>query len=168
MRPGMQARPCGSPQARGGRMSAALSASVAIRRQPSLAMVTAMLQAAGLPIADLSEERLQHFFYLPQEESALGLVGLELYAQEALLRSLVVSPNKRGRGLGIALVRHAETYAATRGVRSMFLLTLSSEPFFQRLGYARLDRSTAPASIRRTSEFANLCPVSSSFMVKVL
>jgi len=145
-----------------------MSASVAIRGQPSLATATAMLEAAGLPVADLSEERLQHFFYLPHEASAMGLVGLELYAQEALLRSLVVAPSERGQGLGIALVRHAETYAGSRGVRSMYLLTLSAEPFFQRLGYARLDRSAAPASIRRTSEFASLCPASSSFMVKVL
>jgi len=145
-----------------------MSASVAIRGQPSLATATAMLEAAGLPVADLSEERLQHFFYLPHEASAMGLVGLELYAQEALLRSLVVAPSERGQGLGIALVRHAETYAASRGVRSIYLLTLSAEPFFQRLGYTRLDRSAAPASIRRTSEFASLCPASSSFMVKVL
>jgi amino-acid N-acetyltransferase len=145
-----------------------MSVAVAIRGQPALATAIAMLEAAGLPVADLSEERLQRFFYLPHEESAMGLVGLELYAQEALLRSLVVAPGERVQGLGIALVRHAEAYAASRGVRSMYLLTLSAEPFFQRLGSTRLNRSDAPASIRRTSEFASLCPASSAFMVKVL
>jgi len=145
-----------------------MSAPVAIRGQPSFETATAMLEAAGLPVADLSEERLRDFFYLPHEESVMGLVGLELYAEEALLRSLVVAPNERGQGLGIALVRHAETYAASRGVRSIYLLTLSAEPFFLRLGYTRLDRSAAPASICRTSEFASLCPASSSFMGKAL
>lgn len=98
----------------------------------------------------------------------MGLVGLELYGREALLRSLVVRQLERGKGLGLALVRHAEAYAASRGVRSMYLLTLTAETFFQRLGYARLDRSAAPASIQRTSEFASLCPASSAFMMTVL
>jgi amino-acid N-acetyltransferase len=168
MRPGVQACPRPGSQALGERMRAVMPASVAIRGYPALATASAMLQAAGLPVADLSEERLQHFFYLPHEDSTVGLVGLELYAEEALLRSLVVTPSERGQGLGIALVRHAEAYAAARGVRSIYLLTLSAESFFQRLGYTRLERAAAPASIRRTSEFASLCPASSSFMVKVL
>jgi amino-acid N-acetyltransferase len=148
--------------------AAVISASLAIRGQPPYAIAIAMLQAAGLPEADVSEENLQHFFYAPHEESAVGLVGLELYGREALLRSLVVRQLERGKGLGLALVRHAEAYAASRGVRSMYLLTLTAETFFQRLGYARLDRSAAPASIQRTSEFASLCPASSAFMMTVL
>ena len=149
-------------------MRAAPCAPPAIRGQPPHAIVIELLEAAGLPAADVSQELLRHFFYLPDAQSAAGLVGLELYGHEALLRSLVVRQSERGKGLGIALVRHAEAYAASQGVRSMYLLTLTAEPFFQRLGYAHLDRAAAPASIQRTSEFANLCPASSAFMVKVL
>ena len=168
MRPGMQARTLDVHQARGKRMMTATSNSRAIRGQPSHAMVGAMLEAAGLPAADVSEEHLRNFFYAPYEGSALGLVGLELYGHEALLRSLVVTQRERGKGLGLALVHHAESYAASRGVRSMYLLTLTAEPFFKRLGYGRIDRSQAPSSIERTAEFASLCPVSSAFMVKSL
>ena len=145
-----------------------MSASLAIRGQPRHAMAIAMLEEAGLPVADVSEERLQNFFCVADKGAPVGLVGVELYGHEALLRSLVVAPRERGKGLGIALARHAEAYAASRGVRSMYLLTLTAEPFFERLGYTRLDRSAAPASIQRTSEFATLCPASSAFMVKVL
>jgi|HubBroStandDraft_2_1064218.scaffolds.fasta_scaffold2120187_1 amino-acid N-acetyltransferase len=95
-------------------------------------------------------------------------VAIELYAQAARLCSLVVTPTERGQGLGIALVRHAEASAGSRDVRSMYLLTLSAEPFLQRLGYTRLNRSEAPTSIRRTSEFASLCPPNSAFMVKAV
>ena len=144
MRPGMQARTLDVHQARGKRMMTATSNSRAIRGQPSHAMVGAMLEAAGLPAADVSEEHLRNFFYAPYEGSALGLVGLELYGHEALLRSLVVTQRERGKGLGLALVHHAESYAASR------------------------DRSQAPSSIKRTSEFASLCPESSAFMVKTL
>src|ERR1700753_611329 len=104
MRPDMQACTRDGHETGGERMKAGMSASVPIRGHPSFATVTALLEAAGLPVADLSEDRLQHFFYVSHEESAMGLVGLELYGQEALLRSLIVAPSERGQGLGIALV----------------------------------------------------------------
>jgi amino-acid N-acetyltransferase len=139
-----------------------------IRGRPPYALVAAVLATASLPAEDLREEHLEHFFYAGSDGSPTGLVGLEIYGADALLRSLVVEERERGRGLGAALVRHAETYAASQGVRSIYLLTLTAEPFFHRLGYARLDRDAAPPSIQRTKEFASLCPARSAFMVKQL
>ena len=69
---------------------------------------------------------------------------------------------------GSALIEHAEQYAASRSVRSIYLLTTTAEAFFKRLGYERIERSQAPPSIERTREFASLCPTSSAFMVKSL
>jgi amino-acid N-acetyltransferase len=139
-----------------------------IRGRPLYAPVAAMLATAGLPTEDLCEAYLDHFFYAGSNASPTGLVGLEIYGPDALLRSLLVEERERGRGLGMALVRHAEAYAALQGVRSIYLLTVTAEPFFHRLAYARLDRGVAPPSIQRTSEFASLCPASSAFMVKRL
>jgi amino-acid N-acetyltransferase len=139
-----------------------------IRGRPAYALVVAMLASAGLPAEDLCEGQLEHFFYAGADGSPTGLIGLEIYGADALLRSLVVKVRERGQGLGVALVRHAEAYAASQGVRSIYLLTMTAEHFFHRLDYARLDRAAAPLSIQRTSEFANLCPASSAFMVKQL
>jgi amino-acid N-acetyltransferase len=111
---------------------------------------------------------LKHFFFVGSVGSPLGLVGLELYGTDALLRSLVVGENARGKGLGSTLVAHAEQYASTKGVRSLYLLTTTAEAFFKRLGYAQINRSQAPASIKETREFASLCPASSAFMMKAL
>jgi len=127
-----------------------------------------LLQAHGLPVSDLTDELLEHFFFVGSRESPAALVGLELHGADALLRSLIVSENRRSRGLGSALVEHAERYAAAKGVRSMYLLTTSAELFFRSLGYERIERSQAPTSIQRTREFSDLCPASSSFMVKSL
>ena len=138
------------------------------RGRPPYALVMAMLATARLPAEDLCEGQLEHFFYAGSDVSPTGLVGLEIYAADGLLRSLVVEDRERGRGTGFALVRHAEAYAASQGVRSIYLLTTTAEPFFHRLGYARLDRAAAPLSIQRTGEFASLCPASSAFMVKRL
>jgi amino-acid N-acetyltransferase len=70
--------------------------------------------------------------------------------------------------LGATLIDHAEQYAASKGVRSIYLLTTTAEAFFKRLGYERIERSNAPPSIERTREFGGLCPASSALMLKSL
>jgi amino-acid N-acetyltransferase len=137
-----------------------------IRGWPPRSTVVALLQSQGLPISDITTEHLEHFFFVGSDDSPAGLVGVELYGTDALLRSLVVAENARGNGLGSTLVEHAERYAVGNGVRSVYLLTNTAETFFKRSGYERIDRVQAPPSIRATREFAGLCPASSAFMMK--
>jgi amino-acid N-acetyltransferase len=139
---------------------------IMIRGRPPRSTAVALLQAQGLPVSDITDEHLEHFFFVGSDGSPTGLVGLELYGTDALLRSLVVGENARSQGLGSALVEHAEQHAASRSVRSIYLLTTTAGVYFQRLGYERINRSQAPPSIERTREFASLCPASSAFMVK--
>jgi amino-acid N-acetyltransferase len=139
-----------------------------IRGRPPRSTAVALLQAQGLPVSDITDEHLEHFFFVGSDGSPSGLIGLEIYGADALLRSLVVGENARTKGLGSALVEHAEQYASSMSVRAIYLLTTTAEAFFKRLGYERIDRSQAPPSIERTREFASLCPASSAFMVKSL
>jgi amino-acid N-acetyltransferase len=139
-----------------------------IRRRPAHPTAMALLAGAGLPVSDLTDQHLEHFFFTGPEDSPTGLVGLEIHGTDALLRSLVVGTNARAGGLGSRLVGHAQDYAASRGVRAIYLLTTTAEAFFARLGYRRIDRSHAPLSIQSTREFASLCPASSAFMTKRL
>jgi len=131
-------------------------------------MAVALLQSQELPVSDITDAHLEHFFFVGSDGSPTGLVGLEIYGADALLRSLVVGENARNKGLGSALVEHAEQYAGAMSVRSIYLLTTTAEAFFERLGYQRIERSNAPPSIERTREFASLCPASSAFMLKSL
>jgi amino-acid N-acetyltransferase len=139
-----------------------------ITAQPSLGAAIALLQRAGLPIEDLTEERLEEFFQAGDPSAPLGMVGLELSPPHGLLRSLVVEQHARCRGLGSRLLAHAETYARWRGVRSLYLLTTTAETFFGARGYMRADRGEAPPFIRSSAEFTALCPASAAFMVKQL
>ncbi len=143
-----------------------MSEPLMIRGRPPLSTAVTLLQAQGLPASDITDEHLEHFFFVGSVGSPAGLVGLELYGTDALLRSLVVAENARHKGLGATLIDHAEQYAASKGVRSIYLLTTTAQAFFKRLGYERIERSTAPPSIERTREFAGLCPASSAFMSK--
>lgn len=139
-----------------------------IRERPAPLTAVALLEAQGLPASDLTERHLEHFFFTGSEDAPNALVGLEIYGDAALLRSLVVSAAARSQGLGSALVLHAEAYAAAHRVRALYLLTTTAQPYFECRGYRRIDRSQAPPSIQSTHEFASLCPSSSAFMVKRL
>ena len=141
---------------------------LSITAGPSLPAAVALLRAAELPTEDLTEAHLRHFFIANSPDSVVGLVGLELHGRDALLRSLVVDPNARTKGIGSQLVEHVEAYARARGVQSIYLLTTTAEKFFAQRGYARVERSTAPESIRMTREFSSICPASSAFMFKHL
>jgi amino-acid N-acetyltransferase len=101
-------------------------------------------------------------------EAPKGVVGLEIYDKVALLRSLAVAADSRGNGCGKALVAQAERHARCLGVTEIYLLTTTAAQFFERLGYKRTNRQSAPDPIRQTEEFAALCPSSSAFMVKTL
>jgi amino-acid N-acetyltransferase len=136
--------------------------------RPAVSTAAALLEASGLPSSDLTEAHMATFFYCGPSEAPFGLVGLEFCGNDALLRSLAVSPGRRGSGLGAALLEQAESFARARGARAVFLLTTTAEDFFSRRGYAAAARETAPPAIRTTREFADLCPASSAFMVKPL
>lgn len=135
---------------------------------PTRSGATRLLESAGLPTSDLDGAQLRHFFFIGSASVPIGLVGLELCGEHALLRSLVVAPSGRKGGAGTSLVEHAEAHARSHGVRDVYLLTTTAEDFFAHRGYARIGREAAPESIRSTREFADICPASSAFMVKHL
>ncbi len=144
-----------------------MAASTVIAR-PALSAAVALLTSARLPVEDLTDRHCEHFFYTGAEAAPDGLVGLELFGDVALLRSLVVADALRGSGAGSMLLAHAENHARGQGVTHLYLLTTTAERFFARRGYVRASRQTAPPAIRATREFAGICPASSAFMVKQL
>jgi amino-acid N-acetyltransferase len=96
------------------------------------------------------------------------VVGLELFGETGLLRSLAVRRDLRGAGFGGRLVQAAEDAAMNQGATNLFLLTTTAEAFFGSRGYERCDRVTAPPAIKATAEFTSLCPSSAAFMRKYL
>jgi amino-acid N-acetyltransferase len=135
---------------------------------PDESAVKQLLSESSLPISDITTQHLQHFFGCGSGPELEGVVGLELFGEMALLRSLAVAASRRNSGLGSRLVAHTELFARDQGVQSLFLLTTTAEKFFLRRGYARIPREDAPAAIKTTTEFSGICPTSSAFMVKML
>ena len=132
----------------------------------SIEEITALLAENALPIADISVSSPFKFFGIRDGGALTAVVGLELYPPFGLLRSLAVRSTFRKRGLARELVSFTESWSATQGVESLFLLTTSAEQLFLGLGYSLASRDKAPSSIQATSQLSSLCPASSAFLSK--
>ena len=131
--------------------------------------IMSLLSEAKLPTEDLKMETLKNFLVAREENGAtVGAVGVELYQDAGLLRSLVVHPSCRGRGLGKQLTNEVEAYAREKGVKALFLLTMTAANFFPRLGYQVTQRFNVPQPIAETLEFKSACPVSAVCLHKNL
>jgi amino-acid N-acetyltransferase len=130
--------------------------------------VAALLAAAQLPVSDLHSSHNLNLLGMYDGGRLVGVVGIEVYGEVGLLRSLAVESAHRNAGLGMRLVADAEAWAARHGVETLYLLTTTAAGFFAGLGYVTVPRSNAPAAIAATAQFAGLCPASSTFMCKVL
>lgn len=135
---------------------------------PDSPAIRALLRGSNLPDDDLVDGHGVSFLRAGAAARPDGVVGIEPLGGFGLLRSLAVAPEARGGGVGRALVAAAEDRARRGGLRTLFLLTTSAEPFFARLGYQRIAREDAPEAVRRTSQFAGLCPASAVLMMKSL
>jgi amino-acid N-acetyltransferase len=139
-----------------------------IHQGPRRADIVGLLEGSSLPTSDLTDQDMADFFYVGAADAPVGIVGLQFYGSNALLRSLVVTSEHRTRGLGQRLVAHAEQHARERGAATVYLLTTTAEAFFRSRGYVVTPRESAPSAIRSTPEFAGLCPASSAFLSKRL
>ncbi len=135
-------------------------------RRGDLEAIRWLLDVEFLPSADINETALEHFLVCRDEIGVAGVVGLEIYGEVALLRSLVVTERHLGCGHGRRLITAAQEQANEMNVRAIYLLTTTAESFFEYLGYRRIQREEVPDAIRATREFASLCPASAIVMVK--
>ena len=124
-----------------------------------------MLGCCGLPTDDL-EEAGRLFFMASANGSAQGCGGFETAGPDVLLRSVAVDPARRQKGIGKALVEHILERARQSGAARAYLLTTTAAPFFERLGFSRIDRAAAPQAILETRQAAALCPASAMLMMK--
>ena len=140
---------------------------VSVARAADLAAIRALLESSGLPTSDL--DVAQPEFAVVREDGAVVAAGaLQLFGACALLRSVVVAPNRRGGGLGQAIVAELERLARARQVSQLILLTQTASGFFAGLGYRASERSAEPPQVQASEEFRSLCPSSAICMAKSL
>jgi amino-acid N-acetyltransferase len=131
---------------------------VAIERATAgdLPAVEALLTSAGLPLDGLANA-FATGVVARDGERLIGCAAVELYGDAALVRSVAVEPDARGRGVGAALVSAVEELAREAGARQAYLLTETAETWFPRFGYVPVPRSEAEPAIGASIEFRVAC-----------
>ena len=107
-----------------------MSAGLRRAREEDIPQLEALITAEGLPGYGLAEY-LKTFFVLNEGERVVGCAGLEVYGGAALLRSVVVAPERRKRDDGRRLVEAALAEARERSVRRVYLFTMHADSFFR-------------------------------------
>ena len=130
-----------------------------------LAAVEQLLTASGLPL-DGVPEAFDTFVVAEAGSELVGVAGLEVCCDNALLRSVAVRPEWRSHGVGRALVTRAIADAEARGLRSLYLLTTTADRYFPSFGFRTISRDEVPADVRETAEFREACPASATVMCR--
>ena len=135
--------------------------------EQDLIAIRALLERSGLPTNDLESARPE-FALIRENGRVIAAGALQRFGSSALLRSVVVAPDRRGSGLGHAIVTELEHIACAARISQLVLLTQTAAEFFARQGYRVIERGTAPQDVRGSEEFRSLCPSSAICMAKSL
>ncbi len=136
-------------------------------KTPSLKEVITLLEDNNLPSSDIKDLNLESFFGLYIDDTLEGIVGLEVYGELSLLRSLAVN-SKKSSGIGSILLEHIDSFSKSKNINTLYLLTTTADKYFLKKGFIIIDKKEAPKIIQNTKEFNSICPDSSIFMKKEL
>jgi len=124
-----------------------------------------LLSSASLTTSGLADQwGEQYCLAVTDAGQVVGLAGYELYPPYALLRSVAVAPEWRGRGLGAALTADRLEAAGRCGIHSVFALTTTAAAYFPKLGFRRILRDDVPAEVQQSPEMSSICPSSATVL----
>lgn len=126
--------------------------SVESARASDGASIIALLLEVGLPVHGV-EAQMENFLVACDGQQVIGCVGMELYGESCLLRSLAVHPDYQGRGLGVELMKQIIARARQQGMKEAVLLTHTVEPLAAKLGFQRIPRDSVDPRLAQSWEF---------------
>ncbi|MDF2617570.1 MAG: arsenate reductase [Xanthobacteraceae bacterium] len=124
------------------------------------------LRDAGLPTDDLRSSAGRFFSYRTLSGRLVGYGGFELNGDDVLLRSILVTADARGKGIGRNLALLLMSRAFDAGGRQAWLLTASAAAFFEGMGFTATSREAAPQAIRQAPQVVSLCPASAPLLTR--
>lgn len=132
------------------------------------ALVRLLLHACQLPLSGLEVAFPAGYCVAREEGAIVGVAGMERHGRVGLLRSVAVAHPHRGRDLARRLVEDRMAYARQLELQAVYLLTTTAADYFRRLGFCDTARGEVPAELRRSSEFASVCPASATCLAMIV
>ncbi len=104
-------------------------------------------------------ENLRDYFVAEEDGRLIGCCALHVNTPElAEIKALAVAPEAQGKGVGTALVKACIEEAQELGIATVFVLTYRP-PFFERMGFRRVEKSTLPHKVWNECIYCNKFPV---------
>jgi amino-acid N-acetyltransferase len=128
----------------------------------------ALVGACELPLQGVEDQFGDRYVLAERDGTLIGVAGVEVFGAYGLLRSVAVARDARSAGVGADLVRDRLEWSRRQGLTALYLLTQTAEHFFAKRGFVVVDRGSAPAGIRASSEFSRACPESARLMRREL
>jgi amino-acid N-acetyltransferase len=133
-------------------------------REEDLPALDALLAQADLPTEGVSDFFPANYAVAELNGILVGAAGVEQYGRFGLLRSAVVAADARGSGLGARLIDERLGWSTARGITDLYLLTKTAPRFFEKFGFAQVDRSAVPSEVQNAPEFTSVCPSTATVM----
>lgn len=127
------------------------------------AAIRQLLNSQGLPVEG-AYTHLQHFQLAFHKDALIACGGLEIYAQDALLRSITIKPEAKGQGCGQQMVRQLMEAARSAGVKHLYLLTTNAQEYFHQFGFRAIPTNKLPVSLQASRQLQGACPASAIAM----
>ena len=101
------------------------------------------------------EQNIDNFLVVEDpEKKIIGTVGFEPIENDGLLRSLVMSSESWNAKIGLDFIELAVSYGKQKGYETLYLLTNSSLPFFEYIGFRILEENEIPKHLKASEHFA--------------
>jgi amino-acid N-acetyltransferase len=126
-----------------------------------------LLERVNLPTTRV-DEHLSNFLVAREGHQVIGCVGIEIYGDTGLLRSLAVQPEYQGRGVGRQLAQAIISRARGLGLKEAVILTKTVEQWATQFGFEKVSRDKIDPRVAESWEFqANCCQTASCLRLKL-
>ncbi|PLS07933.1 GNAT family N-acetyltransferase [Neobacillus cucumis] len=136
--------------------------------QEDLGKLREFLTRANLGTDGLNEVTVEYFLLLENLEGTIrGSLGLEVFNESGMLRSLVVSPGQADKEIFI-LFEQMVKLAKEKGMKNLFLATNKSValPFFELMGFQKTERESLPTEFNNSEHIRHVLNVDNSLFLK--
>ncbi|WP_062052035.1 hypothetical protein [Bacillus sp. JCM 19034] len=124
-------------------------------KQEDLLQVQRLVAKAGLRDEGI-EHIIEHFLVVENESKQLiGTVGIEVYKEVGLLRSLVLQSAEWDAKLSFDFLQLTLRYAEERKLHAVYLCAKSTSALFHQIGFREVARKDVPEVIRESAHFQN-------------
>lgn len=120
-----------------------------------LEQIYELLEEFNLPVIGINDH-IENFYFMKVRGQVVGVVGLEIYENIGLLRSLAVKSSYQGNKIGHKLVDHMIDYAKNIPLDRIYLFTETADTWFERFGFFRIQTEELNPLLKRSQEFT-LC-----------